>query len=142
MTGVYTISLRQPWAELILSGKKTMELRSWTTDYRGLLWLHTGLKSDPELERAFGLVNLFKGGYVGSVVLSMVIPLDRDDWELYRPNHLDLGDYQQGYYGWLLESPRRFTIPIPAPGKLGLYYPPTTLEALLQKANAPINSAT
>jgi hypothetical protein len=134
MDRVYALSIRQPWAELIMNGKKMMELRSWTTDYRGLLWLHTGLKSSPELERVFGLANLFKGGYIGSVVLSGVIPLNPEDWEFYRLKHLDPGDYQQGYYGWFLESPRRFTVPIPGAGKLGLYYPPVDLETILQKA--------
>lgn len=135
MGHIYALSIRQPWAELIMSGKKTMELRSWTTDYRGLLFVHTGLKSNPELERAFGLADLFKGGYLGSVVLGAVIPLDEDDWEFYRSKHLDLGDYQSGYYGWFLESPRRFTAPIPGAGKLGLYSPSADVEALLQEAS-------
>ena len=31
------LSIRQPWAELILQGRKTIELRTWKTCYRGLL---------------------------------------------------------------------------------------------------------
>ena len=31
------LSIRQPWAELILQGRKTIELRTWKTSYRGLL---------------------------------------------------------------------------------------------------------
>jgi hypothetical protein len=31
------LSVRQPWAELIASGRKTLEIRSWTTRYRGPL---------------------------------------------------------------------------------------------------------
>jgi len=112
-----------------------MELRLWTTDYRGLLWVHSGLKGDLELERAFSFAELFKGGYIGSAFLSGVIPLDQEDWEFYRSKHLDSSYYHPGYYGWFLESPYRFTMPIPGPGKLGLYYPPTELEELLKKAN-------
>lgn len=29
------LSIKQPWAELIASGRKTIELRSWSTSYRG-----------------------------------------------------------------------------------------------------------
>jgi hypothetical protein len=29
------LSLRQPWPNLILSGKKTIETRKWVTSYRG-----------------------------------------------------------------------------------------------------------
>src|SRR3972149_9403848 len=29
------ISLKQPWANLVASGKKTTETRKWTTKYRG-----------------------------------------------------------------------------------------------------------
>src|SRR5262245_57524232 len=31
------LSVRQPWASLIASGKKTIEVRSWRTHYRGPL---------------------------------------------------------------------------------------------------------
>jgi len=32
---VKALSLKQPWANLIASGKKTIETRRWGTDYRG-----------------------------------------------------------------------------------------------------------
>jgi hypothetical protein len=31
------LSFRQPWAELVLQGRKTMDLRTYTTHYRGPL---------------------------------------------------------------------------------------------------------
>lgn len=31
------LSVKQPWASLIVSGKKTVECRSWSTKYRGEL---------------------------------------------------------------------------------------------------------
>jgi hypothetical protein len=31
------LSVRQPWADLIASGRKTLEVRSWSTAYRGPL---------------------------------------------------------------------------------------------------------
>ncbi len=40
------LSIRQPWVELILLGRKTIEVRSWTTRHRGPLWLHAGMARD------------------------------------------------------------------------------------------------
>jgi hypothetical protein len=34
---VKALSIRQPWAELIAKGCKSIEVRSWTTNYRGPL---------------------------------------------------------------------------------------------------------
>jgi hypothetical protein len=35
------LSIRQPWAGLILSGRKRVENRSWPTRHRGLLAIHS-----------------------------------------------------------------------------------------------------
>lgn len=42
------LCLRQPWANLIISGQKTIETRKWQTNYRGLILLTTSKK--PEIE--------------------------------------------------------------------------------------------
>lgn len=34
------LTIREPWASLILSGKKTIETRSWKTNHRGKILLH------------------------------------------------------------------------------------------------------
>jgi hypothetical protein len=38
------LSVRQPWASLIGEGKKTIEIRSWSTSYRGPLLICSGSK--------------------------------------------------------------------------------------------------
>ena len=46
MTGIpddaRVLTVRQPWASLIALGVKTIETRSWRTDYRGPLVIHAG----------------------------------------------------------------------------------------------------
>ncbi len=37
------LTLHQPWAHLVAEGVKTVETRSWRTNYRGLLAIHAGL---------------------------------------------------------------------------------------------------
>ena len=34
------LSLKQPYAELLVSGKKTIELRIWNTKFRGEFLMH------------------------------------------------------------------------------------------------------
>ena len=34
------LSLKQPFAELLISGKKTVELRKWNTKFRGKFLIH------------------------------------------------------------------------------------------------------
>lgn len=40
------LSVQQPWAGLIASGRKPVELRTWTTRYRGPLMICAGLRVD------------------------------------------------------------------------------------------------
>jgi ASCH domain len=124
------LSIRQPWAELILSGKKSIEIRSWSANYRGPLWLHTGLKSDPECEKAFGLSNLFKGGYIGCVTLVSIVMMDQERWGKWKEKHLDSGHFRPGLYAWILSSPQRFEHPVQGVGKVNLFYPPDELVVL------------
>src|SRR5262245_40463040 len=59
------LSVRQPWAELIMSGRKTIEVRSWAAEYRGVLWIHTGVNVDAAAALTHNLRDLFTGGYLG-----------------------------------------------------------------------------
>ena len=42
------LSLRQPFAKLIISGKKTIELRKWNTKFRGEFLVHASKKVNKE----------------------------------------------------------------------------------------------
>jgi hypothetical protein len=115
------LSVRQPWAELLISGRKSMEIRTWAPDYRGRLWLHAGSKMDPRLERQFGLEGAYKGGFIGSIQLAAVVPLTSDRWTQWRQHHLDTGQYRDDMLAWIMESPRRFHTPVPGSGRLGIF---------------------
>lgn len=105
-----------------------------------MLWVHAGLKGIPELESELGFSDLFKGGYVGSVVIETVIPLDRHRWEVLAARHLCSGaDYMPGLYGWVLSSPYKFDRPVPGSGQRGIFYPSTELSELLHRANSRDN---
>ena len=70
------LSLKQPWATLLVHGRKTIEVRRWSTKRRGLLLIHAARVPDkraaawkhvpPELES----VARINGGILGAGVLT------------------------------------------------------------------------
>ena len=115
------LSIRQPWAELIIQGRKTIELRTWETDYRGPLWLHTGKATDLDLDRSFGVADPPHGAFVGRITLVDISPIDAQRWDRWRGQHLDSGRYQPGLFAWHVSSAERLRQPVPAPGRLKLF---------------------
>ena len=68
------LGIRQPWAELILRGRKTLEIRSRSTDVRGPIYVYAAktLSDVPEaaercVEEGFGIESPPRGRIVGSV---------------------------------------------------------------------------
>jgi hypothetical protein len=67
------LSIRQPWAYLIITGDKDIENRTWATAYRGPVLIHAGKTMDYDaldLLLAAGVVIphnslLPRGGFVG-----------------------------------------------------------------------------
>src|SRR3954471_7219824 len=71
----YALSIKQPWAALLVHGRKTIEVRRWPTARRGTILIHAGLIADdrPEAwkhvpDELIALANL-KGGFIGSANL-------------------------------------------------------------------------
>jgi hypothetical protein len=46
MIRIPALSIRQPWAWLIVNGHKPVENRNWPTKFRGALWIHAGKTKD------------------------------------------------------------------------------------------------
>jgi hypothetical protein len=100
------LSIRQPWAHLILNGTKPVENRTWKTSYRGLLAIHAGLKIDRSLDYNFD--HLERGAIVGYVELTDIVTAHPSE-------------YFTGPYGWVFKNPTFCKKPIPFVGKLGLF---------------------
>jgi hypothetical protein len=115
------LSVKQPWAEFILSGRKTIELRRWSAPYRGPLWLHTGASPDERAMLHFHMSDLFIGGYVGLVTVEDIVSMDRKRWTQWRHLHLDPGISGEGLWAWLLSQPRRLSTPLAGGGALKLF---------------------
>lgn len=98
------ITIRQPWAHLIVTGHKDVENRTWSTKHRGELAIHAGLSWDEageEFARARGIDvgprhRLRVGAVIGVVDLVDVAPSaspwalpNHEHWKLERPRLLD-----------------------------------------------------
>ena len=118
---VVALSIRQPWVNLILNRKKTIEVRSWSTRHRGTLWLHAAKHVDERLCDSFGFQSraLTRGALVGRVELYGCMEFTAASWEELRSEHLNPGPYEPGRFGWKLRDVVCVE-PIPLSGKLGL----------------------
>ena len=138
MARIPALSIKQPWAWLVVSGQKTMEIRTWKTDYRGPIWIHAGKGLDDLAQTRLNAPIAPRGGFVGMVTICDILELSREFWSEYRPFHRCWWSYQenaQPVYGWLFHSPIQFEKCIPAKGRLGLFYPTSKeLEQLMKEA--------
>ena len=90
---IKALTIRQPWAELILRGRKPFELRTWRTKYRGPLVIHAAAKVDAWDARHFGLnpEKLTTSAFVGFAILSDVRPYRRADARLLKKRRAGYG---------------------------------------------------
>ena len=114
-----TLSIKQPWAELILQGKKKIELRKWNTKFRGEFLIHTSKKLDESTMKKFGFNNLTCGFIVGKVELVDVKKYENDK-EFVKDKNLHLATREWGNFGFILKNVQRIK-PIPAKGNLGFW---------------------
>ncbi len=71
----HALSIKQPWAALVLYGLKTIEVRKWATGRRGLILIHAGRIADERREgwnllpEEAAAVAERRGGILGAVEL-------------------------------------------------------------------------
>ena len=113
------LSLKQPFAELIVSGKKTIELRNWKTNFRGEFLIHASKKPDEISMKKFGFNELPLGAIIGKSKLVRVKHYENDK-EHARDKEKHLADSSWGKFGFLLKESKRIE-PISAKGRLNFW---------------------
>ncbi|MGB6591364.1 MAG: ASCH domain-containing protein [Candidatus Nitrosopolaris sp.] len=65
------LSLKQPYAELVAAGRKTIETRRWSTNFRGRFLIHSSKAIDKEISTLLNIdcSKLMKGAIIGVVCL-------------------------------------------------------------------------
>ncbi|MBU2612446.1 MAG: ASCH domain-containing protein [Nanoarchaeota archaeon] len=113
------LSLKQPFAELIVSGKKTIELRKWRTNFRGKFLVHASKIPDKKAMKKFGFDKLPLGMIVGESELVEVKKYNNES-EHKKDKNKHLADSSWGKYGFILKNSKRVK-PIPMKGKLNFW---------------------
>ncbi len=125
-------SVRQPWAELIVRGEKTIELRHWDTKFRGEFYVHASKTIEKDACKEFGMEpdSLVTGALVGKATLTDVKEYRTkedctSDGNLHKAE--GLYGFERPLFGFVLQDAERMR-PIPAKGRLGFFE--TSLEEL------------
>jgi len=111
------LSIRQPWAWLIVNGYKDIENRTWRSSFRGSIYVHTGQKlltDDFQVQRDYieklGLVlpdSFNLGAIIGEITITDCIDTSVNPWFC-------------GPFGFVLSDPIAYPEPISCKGRLGL----------------------
>jgi len=118
------LSVCQPFAELIVDGKKTIELRKWNTKFRGEFLIHAAknvlledckrMKISPK--------TMVTGAIIGKVNLVDVKKYNSDkELDADRKRHHAKTNVTKNKYGFILEDPKKLRIPIEYSGKLNFF---------------------
>lgn len=118
------LSIRQPWAELIIRGNQKMEIRPWNTNYRGYFLIHASKKIEEEAARKYGLYakRLETGAIIGYANLADVVVYGGPEEFMRDKNlHLTLKEKEKyPVYGFILIDVRRIK-PVKYKGRLGFF---------------------
>lgn len=113
------LSLKQPYAELVVSGRKTIELRNWKTNFRGEFLVHASKTVDSEAMDKFAFSELPTGYIVGKAKLIDVKHYLNEE-EHRKDSDKHLASTSWGKYGFILANASRVN-PIPVNGKLNFW---------------------
>lgn len=128
MTSLRALSIKQPFAELIIRGIKDVENRDWATSHRGRLLIHASKAVDREAMRRHGFHDaaLPTGALIGVVDLVDCTVKRGSAWHI------------PGQKGWYLADARRFSRPVRFTGNVGLLnVPAARLRSALVAARRP-----
>ena len=117
------LSISQPFADLIVSGKKTIELRKWNTNFRGEFLIHAPIKIKIEdCKRLKITKKLVTGAIIGKADLYDVKKYNstkevKNDQKF----HFASKNFQDKTFGFKIRNVKPLRIPIPWKGQLGFF---------------------
>lgn len=119
------LTIKNPWATLIINGYKKYEFRSWKTKYRGKILIHTSINPDKKIIDNFDNLNLnYQNGYIigeAEIIDCIEVTKEFED-KLVKENKKVYGmTVGRGGYAWKLENVVKYEEPVPVKGKLGLW---------------------
>jgi len=120
------LTIKQPWATLIMQGDKRFEFRNWQTKYRGDLLIHAGKGIDKDAMKRLAKYipeDMPTGKILGKVKLVDCIKMSPEFKEMLLKENNDIytDSSFKANYGWKLKDVEVFAKPIVAKGKLSLW---------------------
>ncbi|ODS87283.1 MAG: hypothetical protein ABS44_11750 [Chryseobacterium sp. SCN 40-13] len=145
------LSIKQPWASLIVQGIKDIENRTWKTNFRGRIYVHA---SGNPLCTFFSKNTLRNIGFSDEMIEALLLSDCLINTEVKKLsaiigevdiidcviNHESIWAEKSHYpinpaehpikpiYNWILANPTRYERPIPAKGKLSFWEPDIDLH--------------
>ena len=117
------LSVSQPFANLIISEKKTIELRNWNTNFRGEFLIHSPLKIKIENSKKLKIKKKFIiGAIIGKSQLYNVKQYNSiKEIKSDQKFHFTSKKFQNETFGFMLKNTKSLRIPIPWKGQLGFF---------------------
>lgn len=122
--------MKQPWADALMAGLKTIETRTWGTRYRGWVLITTSLQPDGSailaMHQALGEVKPFAGARllghaIGLVRIDDCRPMVKAD------ERAAMCPCSPGRMAWIIGETRPLAQPVKIRGHLGLWMAPPVL---------------
>lgn len=123
------LSIKQPWASAIVLGVKSVEIRTWKTNYRGPVLIHAPKEYDYQGEQALAAFmpllkkhGILRGGIIGQAHLVMVrqFALPAEWFAEMKRHRCPAGWWRKGLYGWFFDKPESLSL-MPCDGHLRLW---------------------
>ncbi|HEY2497316.1 MAG TPA: ASCH domain-containing protein [Candidatus Angelobacter sp.] len=127
-----TISLWQPWAELISRGLKTWETRHWPCEQFGEVAIHaakrkfrdTDMSREARTQMLMDEVDPFSLQYGAVLCVADIVACvaTENGRQFIEKRDLLYGDWSDGRYGWKLDNVRPLPKPVPLKGHQGWFH--------------------
>lgn len=145
------LSVKQPWAALIVCGEKRVETRTWTPPKGLTLPFRVAVHASAGLEVLGGAfwpaqMSMRRRGYrvgspgflsfsaiVGTVEVAKVAPIEPGLVARLTERERAFGHYDEPGFAWALRKPTRLRHPIPMPGQLKLWDVPAEVAEALER---------
>ena len=117
------LSISQPFADLIISGKKSIELRNWNTNFRGEFLIHAPLKIRiDDVKRLKIKKKIVTGAIIGKAQLYDIKKYNSiKEIKSDEKFHHSTKNFQTKTFGFLLKNVKPLRIPIPCKGQLKFF---------------------
>ena len=117
------LSICQPFAELIIQNKKTIELRTWNTNFRGEFLVHAPIKIRKEECRKLKMEQKFTtGAIIGKAELCDVKKYESlKEIQADKNKHFSSKTVHEKTFGFILKNAKSFRVPISWKGQLGFF---------------------